>query len=145
MTQLLDGDNIRTGLNCNLGFTDTDRKENIRRIAEVAKLFANAGIVTIASFITPKKELRNLAREVIREPDFREIFVTCSFETCEQRDVKGLYAKAKSGDIKHFTGKDSAFEPPEKSSPADLELNTDEKSEHICLEELYTFAKNVLR
>ena len=76
MTQLLDGDNIRTGLNCNLGFTDTDRKENIRRIAEVAKLFANAGIVTIASFITPKKELRNLAREVIREPDFREIFVT---------------------------------------------------------------------
>jgi len=145
MTQLLDGDNIRTGLNCNLGFTDTDRKENIRRIAEVAKLFANAGIVTIASFITPKKELRNLAREVIREPDFREIFVTCSFETCEQRDVKGLYAKAKSGDIKHFTGKDSSFEPPDESSPADLELNTDEKSEYICLEELYSFTKNVLR
>jgi adenylylsulfate kinase len=145
MTQLLDGDNIRTGLNCNLGFTDTDRKENIRRIAEVAKLFANAGIVTIASFITPKKELRTLAREVIREPDFREIFVTCSFETCEQRDVKGLYAKVKSGDIKNFTGKDSSFEPPEKSSPADLELNTDEKSEHICLEELYNFAKNVLK
>ncbi len=145
MTQLLDGDNIRTGLNRNLGFTDADRKENIRRIAEVAKLFANAGIVTIASFITPKKELRTLAREVIREPDFREVFVTCSFETCEQRDVKGLYAKVKSGDIKNFTGKDSSFEPPEKSSPADLELNTDEKSEHICLEELYTFAKNVLK
>ncbi|HAR00671.1 MAG: adenylyl-sulfate kinase [Limisphaerales bacterium] len=145
MTQLLDGDNIRTGLNRNLGFTDADRKENIRRIAEVAKLFANAGIVTIASFITPKKELRTLAREVIREPDFREVFVTCSLETCEQRDVKGLYAKAKSGDIKNFTGKDSSFEPPEKSSPADLELNTDEKSEHICLEELYNFAKNVLK
>ena len=145
MTQLLDGDNIRTGLNRNLGFTDADRKENIRRIAEVAKLFANAGIVTIASFITPKKELRTLAREVIREPDFREVFVTCSFETCEQRDVKGLYAKVKSGDIKNFTGKDSSFEPPEKSSPADLELNTDEKSEHICLEELYNFAKNVLK
>ncbi len=110
-----------------------------------AKLFANAGIVTIASFITPKKELRTLAREVIREPDFREVFVTCSFETCEQRDVKGLYAKAKSGDIKHFTGKDSSFEPPDESSPADLELNTDEKSEHICLEELYSFAKNVLK
>ncbi|MDA7654098.1 adenylyl-sulfate kinase [Verrucomicrobia bacterium] len=145
MTQLLDGDNIRTGLNRNLGFTDADRKENIRRIAEVAKLFANAGIVTIASFITPKKELRTLAREVIREPDFKEVFVTCSFETCEQRDVKGLYAKVKSGDIKNFTGKDSSFEPPEKSSPADLELNTDEKSEHICLEELYNFAKNVLK
>jgi len=145
MTQLLDGDNIRTGLNRNLGFTDADRKENIRRIAEVAKLFANAGIVTIASFITPKKELRTLAREVICEPDFREVFVTCSLETCEQRDVKGLYAKAKSGDIKNFTGKDSSFEPPEKSSPADLELNTDEKSEHICLEELYNFAKNVLK
>ena len=145
MTQLLDGDNIRTGLNRNLGFTDADRKENIRRIAEVAKLFANAGIVTIASFITPKKELRTLAREVVGESDFREVFVTCSFETCEQRDVKGLYAKVKSGDIKNFTGKDSSFEPPDKSSPADLELNTDEKSEPICLEELYNFAKNVLK
>ena len=145
MTQLLDGDNIRTGLNRNLGFTDADRKENIRRIAEVAKLFANAGIVTIASFITPKKELRTLAREVIGEPDFREVFVTCSLETCERRDVKGLYAKVKSGDIKNFTGKDSSFEPPEKSSPADLVLNTDEKSEPICLEELYNFAKNVLK
>ncbi|MBT5927797.1 MAG: adenylyl-sulfate kinase [Verrucomicrobia bacterium] len=140
MTQLLDGDNIRTGLNNNLGFSDEDRYENIRRIAEVAKLFSNAGIVTIASFITPKKELRTLAKSIVGENDFNEIFVTCSFETCEQRDVKGLYAKAKSGAIKHFTGRDSSFEPPDETSPADLELNTDKKSEEKCLEELYDFA-----
>ena len=145
MTQLLDGDNIRTGLNRNLGFTDADRKENIRRIAEVAKLFANAGIVTIASFITPKKELRTLAREVVREPDFREVFVTCSFETCEQRDVKGLYAKAKSGKVKHFTGKDSSFETPDDSNPPDLTLDTDAKSESNCLQELQQFVKNTLQ
>ena len=145
MTQLLDGDNIRTGLNNNLGFSDEDRYENIRRIAEVAKLFANAGIVTIASFITPKRELRTLAKEIIGRNDFHEIFVTCSFETCEQRDVKGLYAKAKSGALKNFTGKDSSFEAPDKTSPADLELNTDEKSESCCLEELLKFTKNTLK
>ena len=145
MTQLLDGDNIRTGLNNNLGFSDEDRYENIRRIAEVAKLFANAGIVTIASFITPKRELRTLAKEIIGRNDFHEIFVTCSFETCEQRDVKGLYAKAKSGALKNFTGKDSSFEAPDKTSPADHELNTDEKSESCCLEELLKFTKNTLK
>lgn len=144
MTQLLDGDNIRSGLNKNLGFSDEDRIENIRRIAEVAKLFANAGIVTIASFITPKKELRTLAREVVGESDFREVFVTCSFETCEQRDVKGLYAKAKSGKVKHFTGKDSSFESPNDSNPPDLTLDTDAKSESNCLQELQQFVKNIL-
>lgn len=144
MTQLLDGDNIRTGLNNNLGFSDDDRLENIRRIAEVAKLFANAGIVTIASFITPKRELRALAKNVIGPSDFREVFVTCSFETCEQRDVKGLYAKAKAGKVKHFTGKDSSFEPPDDSNPADLTLDTDEKSESACLQELMDFTeKNI--
>ena len=141
MTQLLDGDNIRSGLNNNLGFSDEDRRENIRRIAEVAKLFANAGIVTIASFITPKRELRKLAKDIIGESDFREIFVTCSFETCEKRDVKGLYAKAKSGSIKHFTGKDSSFEPPNDEFPADLELDTDEKSEADSLKQLLEFTK----
>lgn len=145
MTQLLDGDNIRAGLNNNLGFSDEDRLENIRRIAEVAKLFANAGIVTIASFITPKKELRALARNVIGATDFREVFVTCSFETCEQRDVKGLYAKAEAGAVKHFTGKDSSFEPPDDSNPEHLRLDTDKKNESICLHELLEFTKKTLK
>lgn len=140
MTQLLDGDNIRTGLNKNLGFSDDDRLENIRRIAEVAKLFAQAGIVTITSFITPRRSLRAMAREIIGEGDFHEIFVTCSFETCETRDVKGLYAKAKAGTIKQFTGKDSSFEPPDETAPASLVLDTDIKSEEACLKELSAFA-----
>lgn len=139
MTQLLDGDNIRTGLNKGLGFSDEDRLENIRRIAEVAKLFAHAGIVTITSFITPKQTLRAMAREIIGEDDFHEIFVTCSFETCEKRDVKGLYAKAKAGTIKHFTGRDSSFEPPDDAHPAALVLDTDKQSEEACLKELNAF------
>ena len=136
-TQALDGDNIRTGLNSNLGFTDDDRRENIRRIAEVAKLYASAGVVTIASFICPRIELRALARGIVGAADFFEVYVECSFETCEQRDVKGLYAKAKRGGVKQFTGKDSAFEPPEPRDIADLILNTDEQEESASLEQLY--------
>lgn len=136
-TQGLDGDNIRTGLNSNLGFTDDDRRENIRRIAEVAKLYASAGVVTIASFICPRIELRALARGIVGAADFLEVYVECSFETCEQRDVKGLYAKAKRGGVKQFTGKDSAFEPPEPRDIADLILNTDEQEESASLEQLY--------
>ena len=145
MTQLLDGDNIRSGLNKNLGFSDEDRLENIRRIAEVAKLFAQSGIVTIASFITPKRALRDMAREIIGEEDYYDVFVTCSFETCEKRDVKGLYAKAKAGTIKHFTGKDSSFEPPNDEFPADLVLDTDFKNEETCLKELSAFAMARIR
>lgn len=111
-TQILDGDNIRSGLNRDLGFSDADRAENIRRIAEVAKLFCHAGIVTLTSFITPRRELRALARETIGADDFLEVYVQASFETCAERDVKGLYAKAKAGEVQQFTGKDSAFEPP---------------------------------
>jgi adenylylsulfate kinase len=136
-TQVLDGDNIRTGLNSNLGFSDDDRRENIRRIAEVAKLFANAGVVTIASFICPRNELRAMAREIVGQADFLEVYVECCFETCERRDVKGLYAKAKAGEVKQFTGKDSAFEPPEPRKAADLILNTDEQGESESLEQLY--------
>ena len=136
-TQALDGDNIRTGLNSNLGFTDDDRRENIRRIAEVAKLYTSAGVVTIASFICPRIELRALARGIVGAADFLEVYVECSFETCEQRDVKGLYAKAKRGGVKQFTGKDSAFEPPEPRDIADLILNTDEQEESASLEQLY--------
>ena len=136
-TQVLDGDNIRTGLNKNLGFSDEDRSENIRRIAEVAKLFATAGVVTITSFICPRNELRALAREIVGQADFLEVYVECSFETCEQRDVKGLYAKAKAGQVKQFTGKDSSFEAPEPRNVADLILNTDNQTEGESLEQLY--------
>jgi len=121
-------------LNSNLGFSDDDRQENIRRIAEVAKLFAGAGMVTIASFICPRNELRAMAREIVGPADFLEVYVECSFVTCERRDVKGLYAKAKAGVVKQFTGRDSAFEPPEA---ADLILNTDEQVEGESLEQLY--------
>jgi len=120
--QVLDGDTIRTGLNKDLGFTDEDRQENIRRIAEVAKLFANAGIITLVSFITPKRALRTAAREIIGSADFHEIYVRASFEECERRDVKGLYAKANAGGVKHFTGKDSGFEEPES---AELIIDTE--------------------
>ena len=136
-TQVLDGDNIRTGLNNNLGFSDEDRSENIRRIAEVAKLFASAGVVTITSFICPRNELRTLAREIVGKADFLEVYVECSFETCEQRDVKGLYAKAKAGQVQNFTGRDSSFEAPEPRDAADLILHTDNQAEGESLEQLY--------
>ena len=141
LTKILDGDNIRTGLNNNLGFTDEDRLENIRRIAEVAKLFCHAGVVTIASFITPRNELRAMARKIIGDEDFLEVFVKCSFETCEQRDVKGLYAKAKAGEIKHFTGRDSSFEEPET---ADLIIDTDAEHLDESIERVYQAVKPLI-
>ena len=111
MTTILDGDNLRTGLNQHLGFSDDDRRENIRRVSHVAKLFAQQGVLTLVSVITPRQELRDLAREIIG-PDYYEVFVKASYDLCEKRDVKGLYAKAASGEIKNFTGKDSSFEEP---------------------------------
>jgi len=119
--KLLDGDNIRTGLNKGLGFSIEDRQENIRRIAEVAKLFVESGVIVLCSFISPTYEIRNLAKEIIGENDFLEIFVDTPLEECEKRDVKGLYKKARAGQIKGFTGIDSPFEAPE--NPA-LKLST---------------------
>ena len=133
-TQLLDGDNLRSGLNSDLGFSDKDRRENIRRVAEVAKLFASASVVTIAAFICPRAELRVLARDIIGAKDFFEVYLECSFETCEARDVKGLYAKAKAGGVEQFTGRDSAFEPG--VSP-DLTLNTNDLSEADAAQQLF--------
>ena len=133
LTKLLDGDNVRTGLNSGLGFSDDDRRENIRRVAEVARLFTSAGVITVCSFITPAKSLRSLARQIIGEDDFIEVFVKCSFEKCAERDVKGLYAKAKDGAVKHFTGKDSAFEEPDE---ADLIIETENESEEESLAKL---------
>jgi len=130
MVKVLDGDNIRSGLNSNLGFSDEDRLENIRRVAEVSKLFSDSGIVTINSFITPLEELRSMAREIIGSEDLLEVYVKASFETCAERDPKGLYAKVKAGEVKHFTGKDSAFEEPQN---ADLVIDTEALSEEESL------------
>ena len=112
LTKLLDGDNLRTGLNKNLGFNETDRLENIRRVAETAKLFLENGVVTICSFVSPTTALRNMAKEIIGEDDFLEIFVDASFDECSKRDVKGLYKKAIKGEIKDFTGLDAPFDIP---------------------------------
>ncbi|PXA03552.1 adenylyl-sulfate kinase [Coraliomargarita sinensis] len=135
VTKILDGDNIRSRLNADLGFSDEDRQENIRRIAEVARLFLDSGIVVIASFITPKRELRANALEIVGTEDFTPVYIEASFETCAERDVKGLYAKAAAGGVKDFTGKDSSFEAPEEGAP-DWTITTDGQSEEQCLEQL---------
>ncbi len=136
LTQLLDGDNIRTGLNKNLGFSSEDRMENIRRIAEVARLFVQCGIVTIVSFVSPTRAIRAMAAEIIGPEDFLEIYVNCPLEVCEQRDVKGLYKKARAGEITGFTGIDDPFEPPGK--PA-LEIRTDQMSPEDSVNRLMVF------
>ena len=122
LTQILDGDNIRTGLSNNLGFSKEDRYENIRRIAEATKLFLNCGIICINSFITPTNEIRQMAYDIIGRDDIVEVYVNASVEVCEQRDTKGLYAKARQGILKNFSGIDSPFEAPTKPN---VELKTD--------------------
>ena len=121
LCRLLAGDNIRTGINAGLGFSADDRRENIRRIAEVGKLFVDTGIITLAAFVSPTEELRTLARDIIGAADFKEIFVATPLEECERRDVKGLYARARRGEVKNFTGISAPFEAPQ--SPA-LVLDT---------------------
>ena len=133
LTKLLDGDNLRSGINNNLGFTDEDRTENIRRAAEVSKLFAECGVVTICSLISPTAAIRSMAREIIGEELFYEVFINCPLEVCEQRDVKGLYAKARKGEIKKFTGIDAPFEDPVDPS---LEIRTDLNSVEECQAQL---------
>ncbi|MDX1919071.1 MAG: adenylyl-sulfate kinase [Candidatus Caenarcaniphilales bacterium] len=129
---ILDGDNIRHGLNKDLGFTDEARVENIRRIGEVAKLFVDAGLIVITAFISPFRADRALARGLVAEGEFHEVFVDCPLEVCEERDVKGLYQKARQGIIKNFTGIDSAYEAPEqpeliiKTAEQNLELSIDQ-------------------
>ncbi len=137
-TQILDGDNIRTGLNSNLGFSDEDRRENIRRIAEVAKLMAHSGTVVICSFITPLREFRELARRIVGKEDLLEVYVKASLETCEARDVKGLYAKAREGKVRNFTGKDSGFEEP---AGPDLVLETETETVGQSRDRLYDLVR----
>jgi adenylylsulfate kinase len=139
MTVILDGDNLRTGLNSNLGFSDDDRTENVRRVAETAKLLAGQGIIVLVSVITPLRRHRAAAREIIG-PDFHEIYVKADFVTCAERDPKGLYAKAKEGKIGQFTGKDSGFEEPE--DPA-LLLDTQARSIDQCAADLLGYWRSV--
>ena len=135
---VLDGDNIRHGLNRDLGFSPADRKENIRRIGEVAKLFTDFGAIVLTAFISPYREDRNTARAVHAEGDFVEVFVDCSLEVCEGRDTKGLYKKARSGEIREFTGISAPYEPPEAP---ELTLNTSESSVEECVAQLLDYLK----
>lgn len=121
LCRILDGDNIRAGINSNLGFSAEDRMENIRRIAEIGKLFVQTGVVTLACFVSPTNDVRRLARDIIGEQDFKEVYVSTPLEECERRDVKGLYARARKGEVKDFTGISAPFEAPE--NPA-LEVDT---------------------
>lgn len=132
--QVLDGDNIRSGINKNLGFSVEDRTENIRRIAEVARLYTHSGLIILASFISPTRAIRKMAAEIIGEEDFLEVFVNAPLEECEKRDVKGLYQKARKGEIKGFTGIDSPYEMP--INPF-LEIKTHELSLAEGVELLY--------
>ena len=116
LCRILDGDNIRSGINSNLGFTEADRVENIRRIAEVSKLFLDTGVITIAAFISPNNDIREMAADIIGQDDFLEVYVSTPLEECERRDVKGLYAKARKGEIKNFTGSSAPFEEPAHSA-----------------------------
>lgn len=133
-SHVLDGDNVRRGLNSGLGFSDGDRRENIRRVAEVAKLFADAGMITINCFITPHQELRDMARGIVGSDKFFDVFIDASFEECQRRDPKGLYKKANAGNVTQFTGKDSGFERPEKP---DLLIETEKETRAQSLDRIY--------
>ena len=138
-TYILDGDNIRQGLNKDLGFSKEDRAENIRRISEVAKLFVDAGLIVITAFISPYRKDRNFARSLVEEGEFIEVFVKCPVFVCEQRDPKGLYKKARAGEIKGFTGIDDPYEEPENP---EIVLETDEMSVEECVEKIIGYMKD---
>lgn len=134
--QVLDGDNIRSGINNNLSFSMEDRQENIRRIAEVSRLYLHSGIIAINCFISPTKAIRAFARDIIGAEDFLEIYINAPLDVCESRDVKGLYQKARRGELKEFTGIDSPYEAPEQP---DLEIRTDQATIEEATEMLYRF------
>lgn len=136
LCRILDGDNIRSGINSNLGFSAEDRRENIRRIAEVGRLFVDTGIITIAAFISPTEEVRQMAQQIIGPDDFKEIYISTPLEECERRDVKGLYARARRGEVKNFTGISAPFEAPKH--PA-LSLDTSRLSLEESVNRLISF------
>ncbi len=141
LTYILDGDNIRHGLNKDLGFSEDDRKENIRRIGEVSKLMIDSGIIVLTAFISPFREDRNTVRELLGDNEFLEIYVKCPVEICEKRDVKGLYKKARNGEITQFTGIDSPYEAPENP---EYIIDTQNTSLEKSAEDLYKFIKKKL-
>ena len=138
LTQTLDGDNVRSGINNNLTFSLKDRKENIRRIAEISKLFVNCGIITINCFVSPTIEMRDTAKKIIGEKNFLEVYINASLEECMKRDTKGLYSKAKIGQIKNFTGIDSPYEAPIKP---DIEINTNKLTIDDSLMKIINYIK----
>ena len=142
LTYILDGDNIRTGLNKDLDFSDEGRNENIRRIGEVAKLMTDAGIVVLTAFISPFREDRKTVRELMNKNDFIEIYVKCDLKVCEERDVKGLYLKACVGEIKDFTGIDSPYEEPENP---EFVVDTTESSVEESVERIYQYLEARLK
>jgi bifunctional enzyme CysN/CysC len=137
-TYILDGDNVRHGLNKDLGFTEADRVENIRRVAETAKLFVDAGLLVLVSFISPFRSERQLARDLVEDGEFVEIFIDTPLSVCEDRDPKGLYAKARAGQIKNFTGIDSPYEAPETP---ELRIDTTEGDPDVLAERVFTYLK----
>jgi len=138
ITYVLDGDNVRHGLNSNLGFSDSDRKENVRRIGEVSKLMLEAGIIVMTAFISPFRVDREDVRKLVSKGDFIEIYCKASLEICEKRDVKGLYKKARAGEIKNYTGIDSPYEAPENP---ELMLDTDNETLNESVSKIYNFLK----
>ena len=142
LTYILDGDNIRGGLNKDLDFTENGRVENIRRIGEVAKLMTDAGVVVLTAFISPFKEDRNTVRRLLNDGEFIEIYVKCDLSTCEERDVKGLYSKAREGKIKNFTGIDSPYEEPENP---EITVDTSVMNINDCVETIYKYIEPKLR
>jgi adenylylsulfate kinase len=138
-TQLLDGDNIRSGINNNLTFSDEDRTENIRRIAEMAKLIKNCGVIVLCAFISPTDDIRKMAKSIIGADDFIEVFIDTPIEVCEQRDVKGLYDKARKGLIKDFTGVSAPFEKPKH---ADIIIDTTEVPLEESVEKIFAVIKD---
>lgn len=136
--QVIDGDNLRSGLCNNLSFSIEDRRENIRRVSEVSKLYAHSGVITLCSFISPTLEIREMAKNIVGEHDFREIYINTPLAICEARDVKGLYKKARKGEIKGFTGIDSPYEAPQNPS---FEIKTDDMSVAQSVNHVLTFVK----
>lgn len=137
-TYLLDGDNVRHGLNKDLGFSDSDRVENIRRIGEMAKLFTDSGLIVLSAFISPFRADRQMVRDLVDEGEFIEIHMATPLAVCEERDPKGLYKKARQGEIKNFTGIDSAYEPPEQP---EITLNTSEMEVEACVDKIIAYLK----
>ena len=141
LCRILDGDNIRHGINADLGFSEEARKENIRRIAEICKLFTDTGVVTLAAFVSPTRELRELAQGIVGEKDFFEVYVATPLAECERRDVKGLYAKARRGEIADFTGISAPFEEPETPS---TRIDTTGRSAEACADELFRQIEHII-